>query len=295
MKNILSQFFLFLLFSLLTNSLWAQSQPDSSALFRIETRDGNEYIGLVVASDSLKVELETSLLGRITLPRSSIVVMSQLTPESLKAGQVWQENPQSGRYFWSPNGYGLRKGEGYYQNIWVLWNQASIGVTDYFSIGAGMIPLFFFGGLPTPVWIVPKFSIPVVKDKFSLGAGAIAGTLIGENSSGVGIVYGLGTYGNRNNNLTLGLGYGYAGGEWSSSPVITLSGMARVGRKSYIITENYFIGVGNETVTLLSAGGRTIIKKAGFDYGLFIPLISGMDRLFAIPWLGFTVPLGKKY
>jgi len=294
MKN-LYHFIQILILSLLTNSLLGQSQPDSSALFRIETRDGNEYIGLIVASDSSKVELETSMLGRITLPRTSIVVMSKLNPESLKAGQVWQENPQSGRYFWSPNGYGLRKGEGYYQNIWVLWNQASVGVTDNFSIGAGMIPLFFFGGLPTPVWIVPKFSIPVVKDKFNLGAGAIAGTFLGEKSSGVGIVYGLGTYGNRNNNLTLGLGYGYAGGEWSSSPVITLSGMARVGRKGYIITENYFIGIGNETITLLSVGGRTIIKKAGFDYGLFVPIISGMDQLIAIPWLGFTVPLGKKY
>ena len=211
----------------------------------------------------------------------------------MKAGKLWFENTQSTRYFWSPNGYGLKKGEGYYQNIWVLWNQASIGVTDYFSVGAGIVPLFFFGGTATPVWIVPKFSIPVVKDKFNIGAGAIAGTLLGEGT-GFGIVYGLGTLGNRNNNVTLGVGYGYAGGDWAKKPMITFSGMARVGQRTYILTENYFISTVEENVVILSVGCRSIIKKAGIDYGLFIPVVSEQESFIAIPWVGFTMPFGKK-
>jgi len=281
------------LFCFLGSYAYSQAEPDSSKLCRIEIKDGNEFIGLLTAEDSLKVELVTALLGKISIPRASIKTITWLKPSSMKAGRLWSENPQSTRYFWSPNGYGLKKGEGYYQNIWVLWNQASIGVTDYFSVSAGIIPMFFFGGAATPVWVVPKFSIPVVKDKFNLGLGAIAGTALGEGI-GFGIMYGMGTIGDRNKNLTLGFGYGYADGEWASRPIITLSGMTRVGPKGYLLTENYFISSGDDVLVLISMGGRSMIKKVGLDYGLFFPISSVIGSFVAIPWLGFTLPFGKK-
>ena len=286
---------LILFLVLLVNNAFSQVQPDSANLVRIETIDGNEYIGLLQAEDSLQVEINTKLLGKIVIPRATIKLMSHIEPTSIKSGKLWGENSQSSRYFWSPNGYGLKKGEGYYQNIWVFWNQASVGVTDYFSIGAGIVPLFLFAGTSTPVWITPKFSIPVVKDKLNLGAGAIVGTVIGESSSGFGILYGLGTVGNRNNNLTLGLGYGFAGGQGTSSPIVTLSGMLRVGPRGYLLTENYYFSTADGSVFLLMFGGRTVTRKIGFDYGLVIPAGADMDTFVAVPWLGFTVPLGKKY
>jgi hypothetical protein len=199
---------------------------------------------------------------------------------------------QSTRYFWSPNGYGLKKGEGYYQNIWVLWNQFAYGLSDNFSIGGGIIPLFLFGGTPTPVFITAKFSIPVVENKFNLGAGAIAGTILGEEETGFGILYGISTFGTPDNNVTFGLGYGFAGGEWASSPMINVNGMFRVSSRGYFITENYYINAGGENLVLITLGGRSIIKKAALDYGLVIP-IADIGQFVAIPWLGFTVPFGK--
>lgn len=294
MKNLLRLSFFSIVF-MLANLAYGQVQPDSSRMVKIETLDGNDYLGILLAEDSLKVEIETSILGKVTIPRTSIKVMSHVQTAEIKAGKLWAKNTQSTRYFWSPNGYGLKKGEGYYQNIWVLWNQASVGVTDYFSIGAGMLPLFFFGGTSSPVWVVPKFSIPVVKDKFNLGVGALTGVVLGEENAGFGLVYGLGTVGNRNNNLTVGLGYGYAAGQWGKVPVITLSGMARVGPKGYLLTENFFIANGEDYITLISFGGRTLSKKAGIDYGLFIPLTSQQETFIALPWLGITIPFGKKY
>ena len=209
-------------------------------------------------------------------------------------GKLWFDNPQSTRYFWSPNGYGLRKGEGYYQNIWVLWNQFAYGLTENFSIGGGVIPLFLFGGAPTPVFITPKFSIPVTKDKLSIGGGAILGTVFGESDSGFGIIYGLSTFGSRNNNITAGLGYGFAGGNWTKTPLINLNGMFRLSSRGYFITENYFLNVDGENAVMLSFGGRWIIKKAGLDFGLFVPVVKDMDTFIALPWLGFTIPFEKK-
>ena len=293
MKNLL-RLSLLSIICVLANLAFGQVQPDSSKMVRIETLDGNDYLGILVAEDSLKVEIETSILGKIVIPRTSIKVMARVQTTEIKAGKLWGENTQATRYFWSPNGYGLKKGEGYYQNIYVFWNQASVGVTDNFSIGAGTIPLFLFG-FSTPVWLVPKFSIPVVKDKFNLGIGALTGMVIGVGNAGFGLVYGLGTVGNRNNNVTLGLGYGYAAGQWASTPVITLSGMVRVGPKGYLLTENFYIGVGGDYVAIMMLGGRTVTKKIGIDYGLFSPMSNNIDKFRAYPWLGITIPMGKKY
>ncbi len=119
MKKIILLAFIFL-FCLISNQGFSQAQPDSSKFCRVETTDGNEFVGLLIKEDSLNVILETAVLGKVTIPRNSIKSITWLNPTSLKGGKLWFENPQSTRYFWSPNGYGLKKGEGYYQNIWVL-------------------------------------------------------------------------------------------------------------------------------------------------------------------------------
>jgi hypothetical protein len=201
---------------------------------------------------------------------------------------------QSSRYFWSPNGYSLKKGEAYYQNIWVLYNQMGLGLSDHFSVGMGLMPLFLFAGAPTPVWITPKFSIPIVQDKFNLGVGALSGLVLGDNSIGFGIVYGLATYGSHDNNLTFGMGYGYADGSWARRPLLTLSGMARLGKKGYLMTENYILNFGSNAVIISVIGGRSLIRKAGLDYGLALPLNAGLSSFVAIPWLGITIPIESK-
>jgi len=264
---------------------------DSTKLFQIKTVDGNEYLGNIQSEDSLKISLLTSRLGTLEIPRGEIIEIIRIESKRVKAGKVWFENPQSSRYFWSPNGYGLRKGEGYYQNIWVLWNQASIGITNRISIGAGMIPLFLFTAPYTPVWVVPKISIPVVKDKFNIGLGAFVGGILGEDATGFGILYGSGTIGNRDNNFTFGLGYGYAGGELAKRPIVNISMMTRVSSKTYLLSENYYLNSGGDELVLLSFGARSFSRSLGIDYGLFAP-ISESFRI-AIPWLGITVPFGK--
>lgn len=277
---------------ILGNICFSQTISDTT-LIQIQTIDENEFIGTITSEDNLKIVLKTENYGEITIQTSDIKSRKEIDLQQIKDGKLWFANPQSTRYFWSPNGFGLNKGEGYYQNIWVLWNQFAYGITDNFSIGAGIIPLFFFGGTATPIFATAKFSFPVVKNKFNVGAGAIVGTLLGESESGVGILYGLSTFGSPDNNVTLGMGYGFAGGELASSPTINFNGMFRISSRGYFITENYYISGGGENFVLISFGGRSIIKKLALDYGLVIPIFSGMDTFFALPWLGLTIPLGE--
>ena len=271
----------------------AQNQPDSLT-YHIETNDGNTYIGQIMSQDSVKILFNSNKLGEINILKTDIKKMHPIDMKKVKDEKYWFDNPQATRYFFSPNGYGLKAGEGYYQNVWVLVNSFAVGLTDAVSIGGGLVPLFLFAGISTPVWFTPKFSIPITKDKLSIGAGALIGTVVGEENTGFGILYGISTFGSKDNNISIGLGYGYAGGEWAKSPMININAMLRTGARGYFITENYFIQTGKTTTVILSFGGRQIIKDAGLDYGLLIPFNSEIEDFIALPWLGITIPFGKK-
>jgi hypothetical protein len=289
--TILTSFFALLLLVIVPSNSKSQIQLDSLNLYQLETFNGNIFLGNILLEDESIIEFNTGELGIIKFPKRIIKELQKVEKKKVIEGKLWFENPQASRYFWSPNGYGLKKGEGYYQNIWVLWNQASIGITDNFSVGFGVIPLFLFGGGDdTPVWIVPKLSVPVIKEKLNLGAGVIAGTIGFQEDMNLGIAYGIATYGNRNNNITAGLGYGYAGGEWASSPLINISAMVRLSSKTYFLTENYMISIDDQWMGLISLGARSIISKVGLDYGLFIPMSNELDQFIALPWLGLTIP-----
>ncbi len=286
---------IFIIIVLLNNlKCFGQNLPDSTRTVRVETIDGNEFVGFVVTEDSSAVVIKTETLGEIRIPKNIIKSKTELNEIKKVGSEFWLPNPQSSRYFWAPNGYGLEKGSSYYQNIWVLYNQYSIGVSDNYSIGAGMVPLFLFAGTATPFWIVQKLSIPVVENKFNVGTGAFLGTFIGDQTGLFGLLFGTTTFGSRDKNLSLGLAYGFAGGEWMRVPIINVSCMVRTGPKGYFISENYIIPFEGKEVFLISAGGRSIIRNVGLDYSIWIPMGAELGSFIAIPFLGVTIPIGKK-
>jgi hypothetical protein len=128
MQKIFTRCLFLSLLCLLPFFMMAQPQTDSTALTRVEMND--EFIGHIVSQDTSILILQTDKLGNLTFNKKDIVKITPIHTENIKKGEYWFENPQSARYLWSPNGYGLKKGEGYYQNIWVLFNQVSYGVTN---------------------------------------------------------------------------------------------------------------------------------------------------------------------
>ena len=292
------------LFSLFFNTP-AHGQTGDSVTYRIETIDGNVFYGKVLGRDSTHISLDALYYGEMKLRHIHINSMLAIQKDIDEEKGYWPDDPQATRYFWAPNGYGLKTKEGYYQNIWVLWNQFAVGVTDKFSMGGGMIPLFLFGGAPTPIWITPKFSFPIVKNKVNLGVGTLAGTIVGEKRD-FAIVYGIVSFGSRDKNLSVGYGnglwrnrdayifdpntgYGRSGTEVEDIHMIDFNFLVRTGPKGYLISENMMVLAPNENFSLFSLGGRRIIRNLGLDYGLFIPVIENSEFI-AIPWLGLTLP-----
>lgn len=272
-------------------------QPPHEGNWNVETTDDNNYIGVIREQDSEKIVLETPNLGKITLLRSAIHRMTPIRPEQIKNGEVWYDSPHATRYLFGPNGYGLRQGEGYYQNVWVLFNQISYGVTENFTLGVGLVPLFLFSG-PSPVWLTPKFSFPIQKDKVNLGVGALFATVLGDRDYGgggsFGVAYGQLTIGSRDQNVNFGLGYGYAGDSWANSPTLSFSTMLRGSKKFAFVSENYLFDTGDNNVGLLSAGCRFLGRRIAIDGALVAPVGVGFDTFIAIPWLGLNVPIGAK-
>jgi len=289
--------FLLLIVLLISCSVFntVEAQTDTTAVWEIQTNDDNKYYGKIVSEDDSKVVIKTETLGEITIQKTNIRSQTEVSKKRFQGGQYWGLNRQANRYFWAPNAFNLKKGEGYYQNVWVFFNQVSYGFTDEISMGVGIVPLFLFDAGVTPIWFTPKISFPIKEDKFSLGGGVLAFTVIGDELDNpfAGIAYGVGTLGNRDANLSLGVGYGFAGGGWADSPTITFSGMIRVNRRTYVMSENYLIGSSGDNFFFSLIGGRTVWDNISLDYGLVIPVSADTSGFIGIPWLGLVVPFGQ--
>lgn len=287
--TLLSCFFFFFLLSFYDSV--AQISTDTINIWQITTIDDNEYIGYILSETADTLELKTGTIGTITIPTHQIKKRARLISDASTNFLLWPENLMASRYFWANSGFNIKEGDGYYQNTWVLLNHAQFGLTDNFSLGVGTIPLFLFGGTATPLWISSKITFPIQK-KVHLAAGVLLGTLVGGGGGigidGFGFAYGNATFGSTSSNLTAGLGYGVADGVFANRPTISIAGMFRTSKRSYIITENYYIDAGFDDVVLLSLGGRYVGKKIILDYGGIYAPETGTFAI--IPWLSISLP-----
>lgn len=274
-----------------------KSKPTDSTWI-VETRDGNTYTGkLKVLETGALYEIATSV-GVLTLRQENISFMKKVEASRIHGNDYWPDNPHSSRYFFAPSGYGLRKGEGYYTNSWIFFNQLSYGFTNWFTMGAGCVPTFLLGSFELiPYWVTPKLNFDLKNGKGAIGLGTIYinVTGLGERSDGIGLVYGSYTLGSREKQLTFGTGLGYSGGSISSTPAFSLSGLMRTSKKWAVMTENYFVFNGDEGFFLMSGGARYIARRLAIDFGVFIPGGSGADRPILFPWLSLNVPFGRRY
>lgn len=176
----------------------------------------------------------------------------------------WANHIQSIRYFWQNGSCSLEKGEMYYQNASILVNQFNIGITSNFQIGGGIMPLFLFAGLPTPVWITTKLSIPIKKAMVNIGVGGLLGTVLGEDNTKFGMLSGTATIGSKDHNLSFSVGCGYALEYWIPDLVYSFSAVQRTGSKARFLTENYIVNTDEGLNMLSMIGGRRIIGKYSF-------------------------------
>ncbi|RDV14629.1 hypothetical protein DXT99_13240 [Pontibacter diazotrophicus] len=272
-----------------TDSIQAQTSPPQRWI--VETNDGSVFQGTYLGQSEAGIRLLTESAGEITIPMSAVKNFRILDERNFRNGVYWFENPNATRYLFSPSAYSLRKGEAYYQNTYLVLNSFNYGVTDRFTIGAGFELISTFSGEPI-FFITPKYTFPI-SENWNAGAGVLYANAAIEDFSGLGIGYGIVTYGNRDNNVTLGVGFGYVDDEVSGEPVINLSGMKRVGRKVALVTENWFVPAGGY-YGVYSYGLRFMGERITVDFAfLNNPDIASEVVFIGVPYLDFVVKFGK--
>ncbi|MEX0680045.1 MAG: hypothetical protein WD097_01570 [Balneolales bacterium] len=266
---------------------------DDQQAYRVVTIDGTTSIGYLVREDDNMIILDVEGLGEITIRRENIRTMTELDESEFVDGRYWFANPQATRYLFAPNALPLGKKKGYYQNTWIFFNNVNYGLSERFSLGVGTVPLFLFGVAGSPVWVIPKLSLPLGTDKLNISAGAMFGGAIGVGFGGVGVLYSNLTYGNRNRNITAGLGFGYVDDGISDRPTVNIAGMYRLSQRYYLISENYFFPSGNDDYSALGAFGvRYAPESFAVDFALVRP--EGVGASFiGIPWLGVSIPFDR--
>jgi len=225
----------------------SSAQTTEVVTHRIVMTNGKTFEGVIVARNPESLVLRVAGMPDLLVSYDEIDSMEKVATEPVEEVEsVWFDNPNSTRYLFAPSAFNLRKGEAYYQNTLLLLNSFNYGITDWLSIGGGFEFITTIGTLSgsgngAAYYITPKASMQVAKN-WRAGVGVLHLNVpgLGDKRNSGGVTYGVVTYGNADNNVTMGLGSTYSENGFSKRPTMTLSGMYRVRPKVAFITENWF-------------------------------------------------------
>jgi hypothetical protein len=211
--------------------------------YQVETVQGTKFSGNLVSMSLTNLEFDTPELGHLSLERAQ-VKRADLQEAGPTAKKAYFDIGNGNRLFFAPTARGLRQGEATLQDVNVYLVGVNYGLTRNISIG-GYVSLAPGLALDEQLLVLtPKVSFPIT-EKLHVGAGLLYARVpdfdSNHHSTGVGIGYGVVTYGSADNNLTFGLGYGFVNGDIGSTPVLQVGGQARVSRRVSLISENYIL------------------------------------------------------
>lgn len=270
-------------------------------LVEVNTKDKMEFIGHVESVNDSILVLSHQNYNQLNLSVSNIKNIRQISESMVKNGVIWPDNPNYHRNFYSPTGIGMEKGQAYYQNLMVVWNHLGYAFTDYFTMGIDFEILSILSGGDIfdsyrPLFaLTPKFSHSF-NDRIHAGVGAVLLSI--PNSDRffeAGITYAVGTYGTRDNNITLGFGLPFFEGEIQSEvPVFNLSGQYRFSRRFSIVSENWFFAAEDLGFAGFGVQGlRYLGKNLNWDIGLVLYKVEDDFGVAPVPFVGLAIHFGK--
>ena len=167
--------------------------------------DGNEYVGLILSDDGREVLVETKSLGRIYIPKSDIKSIRPIDYlQDVAKGEFNSAGVFTTRYQFTTNSFPIKKGENY-----VLINlygpEVHFAVHKDFSVGV------MTTWINSPIALALKYTRGTVNPKINYGVGTLMGSsgFLNQARGFGGLHWGMITYGDRRNNATLSVGYGY--------------------------------------------------------------------------------------
>lgn len=285
----------FFAFSILNLNAQQPITGEVNKTYTVTLNDGSVITGKLVSITQYEVVILSGALGEMKLLKSNIRSMNPVSSIDEKASGVWFANPNPSKYLLGSSAIPMEKKSGYYQNTWVFVNSFSYAFTNNFSLAGGFEILSVFAGEDGPYafYINPKASFKIAKNFYAGGNIMYANTIrTVEDFGGLATLNGFFTYGNRNNNITAAMGWGWSDGEFSSKPVVIVSGMVRASKRIGFVSENWIIpGLAEDGgyYGIFSYGIRFLGEKTSIDLAfLNNPDIAG-GIIIGIPWLDFVI------
>jgi len=278
-------------------------QSDTIQYYEIKLNDGTELKGTIKKQDS-KLAITTQNLGVVLIDIDKIHSIKSLQATDMNS-KYWFKNPRDTRYLFSPSAFNLQKGEKYYQNTYIALNSMDFGITNHFSVGVGLEIFSTFVSLSQgqfmPIfYITPKIATQI-KPNWGVGAGVIYASIpnFSDERMGLGLAYAVNTLGNREHNLTLGIGFPFIRAEGleqnlSQRPVFTLSGMTRISHKMALVSENWFLPISemdraSNYYGFWTYGMRFLGQKISIDLAFINNRDIAQGIFIGIPYLDFAV------
>jgi len=201
-------FISFILCFVTTLSICAQTTTTDSTKHQqyvITKNDGAQYIGIILSDDGREVLLETSNLGKIYITKSDIKSIVEITDETGFVNDNYvPTGPFTTRYSFTTNALPIKKGENYAM-VSLYGPEVHFALSNRLSIGV------MSTWIGSPFVLATKYSIPTKNEKLNISLGALVGSsgyLLSGSGFG-GLYFANFTYGDRKNNVTLGVGYAH--------------------------------------------------------------------------------------
>ncbi len=271
-------------------------------VYRFELIDGSNRSGVLDSVDADYVYITNLVSGpdkfyRKAVSRARIQILG-------KNGQF--ASPHYSRYVFGPSAIPQRKGELYWNNLWLEANTFQYGLTNNLSVGMGFGLFSTLAGYPV---LMPNAKYGVsLNEKHHVAVGAI-GLLRFEDfgyEGGGALPFAVYTYGDAESQLSAGLGWlyddelFYNGGGWSLFPTFYAAGSHRVAR-GWLIGGEFYQLMYNEyetwpggtvipttqSSTIAMFYGRNIRPSSSWDFAV-CTVVGPYGDVVPFPLFGYT-------
>jgi hypothetical protein len=282
------------LFLLASVPLVAQDTPQPVTV-EILKKDGEKIKGKVIQIQRDTAEVHEEEGGILRIPMADIRNIDYLDGRS-RLGKDWFPHPNALRYFLTSSAIPMKQNEAMLGSTYLFITTVHYGVSDRVSIGGG-------GDIFTGSVIVLNAKVNIMngaRHKFSTGLNYFRlpkdfiETYSGEDVRDLAMLSATSTWGNRNNNFTLGTGYMYFRGGFVP-PIVTVAGSVRALEQLSFVTENWFLFVGERTgiPVIVSLGARYLGRRSTFDFGLYGSYENRLRIIF--PYIAYSLKIGSLF
>jgi hypothetical protein len=152
-------------------------------------------------------------------------------------------DPNYSRLMFAPTGRPLRKGDGYFSDYELVFPGFAVGLTDNVSLAGGVSTIPGLGLTEQLFYVSPKVGWNL-SDRAAVAVGALFATAGADDDLGsLGIAFGVGTFGGRDNSFSVGLGLARELGDScaETEPILMLGGQVRLSDSIALVSENWLI------------------------------------------------------